>query len=440
MSNKLSAVIAPLVFSSLFISPNVLAQTPKALTYSQDRLIVKLKNADMSLQAESITSVKHLFMNNYVVYSSDIKNLYNDLKNNINVSEVNYDYHAGKREIEAPVAFEKLAKNLKEIGALFNDPGMSKLWAFKSASNNGMAVEDYYRNLGDTQLEDVVVAVVDTGVDYNHEDLKEIMWTNEGEIAGNGIDDDGNGYIDDVYGINTLVRDSEGRATGDVMDKHSHGTHVSGTIAAKHNNGIGVAGISNHAKIMAIRTVPNNGDETDVDVAESFIYAAKNGAKVINCSFGKSHNEGGNLVKETIDFIGREYGVLVVAAAGNESSNIDRTLVYPASYESENLLVVSASTSSGGLAYFSNYGIKNSDVVAPGSSIYSTTPGNRYSNMSGTSMASPNTAGVAAQILAMNPQLTPYELKAKIIETVTPVSKYSSKVVAGGLVNLSNSL
>src|SRR5690606_16546063 len=144
---------------------------------------------------------------------------------------------------------------------------------------------------------------------------------------------------------------------------------------------------------MAIRTVPNNGDETDIDVAESFLYAAKHGAKVINCSFGKANNEGGDLVKDTINHIGQEYGVLVVAAAGNSSQDIDRRLTYPASFDSETLMVVAATTSSGGMAYFSNYGRVNVDLAAPGSGIYSTTPGNRYGNMSGTSMASPNAAG-----------------------------------------------
>jgi subtilisin family serine protease len=224
-----------------------------------------------------------------------------------------------------------------------------------------------------------------------------------------------------------------------MMDTHGHGTHVSGTIGAKQNNGLGIAGVASNVQIMGLRTVPNSGDETDVDVAEAFLYAARNGAKIINCSFGKSHNEGGDLIKETIEYIGEEYGVLVVAAAGNSSQDIDRRLTYPASLDSENLLVV-ASHSKYGMSYFSNYGIKNVDVSAPGSSIYSTTPGNRYSSMSGTSMASPNTAGAAAEILSRSPSLSPVQIKNIMMSSVNKGSRFESKVASGGMVDLNSAL
>jgi len=410
------------------------------LKINNTRLIVKLKNENSSLANSSIKSVKTLFGGYQVIYSDNIEKLKSELSHNSLVESVNYDYFAGRSKIEVPESVETLEKNYTKAINGFNDPGVSKLWAFNSAERAGMNISDAYEAMGSQTGEEVIVAVVDTGVDYNHEDLKDIMWVNEGEIADNGIDDDGNGYIDDIHGINTLVRDSEGNATADMMDKHSHGTHVSGTIAAKQNNGTGIAGIAAHARIMGIRTVPNNGDETDVDVAESFLYAAKNGAKIINCSFGKGHNEGGMLVKETIDFIGKEYGVLVVAAAGNDSSNIDRYETWPASYDSESLLVIASTTKYGSLSGFSNYGVVGVDVAAPGSSIYSTTPGNRYGNMSGTSMATPNTVGVAAQILSLNPGLSPYQLKERLMERSTKVSKYSTKVGSSGLVNLLDSI
>ncbi|EQC47741.1 S8 family peptidase [Bacteriovorax sp. Seq25_V] len=410
------------------------------LKINNTRLIVKLKNENASLVSDSIRAVMPLFSGYQVIYSDNIEKLKAELESNNLVESVNFDYFAGRSKLEVPEFVEKLTPSFEKATNGFNDPGISRLWAFKSADRAGMNVSDAYEAMGSQTGEEVVVAVVDTGVDYNHEDLKEVMWVNAGEIPGNGIDDDENGYIDDVHGINTLVRDADGNATADIMDKHSHGTHVSGTIAAKQNNGLGIAGVAANARIMGIRTVPNSGDETDVDVAESFLYAAKNGAKIINCSFGKSHNEGGMLVKETIDYIGREYGVLVVAAAGNESSNIDRYKTWPASYESENLLVVASTTKYGSMSGFSNYGVTNVDVAAPGSSIYSTTPGNRYGNMSGTSMATPNTVGVAAQILSLNPGMSPYELKARIMENSTTVSKYSNKVGSSGLVNLLDSM
>jgi len=303
-----------------------------------------------------------------------------------------------------------------------------------------MSVNRAYREVINGQESKVIVAVVDTGVDYNHEDLKDVMWKNTAEIPGNNIDDDGNGYIDDVHGINTLKRDSNGNATGDMADTHSHGTHVSGIIGAKQNNSVGIAGVAGNVKIMDIRTVPNNGDELDVDVVESFLYAAKNGAKIINCSFGKAHNEGGLAVSETIKHIGETYGVLVIAASGNSSQDIDRRLTYPASFENEHLMVIASTSKRGGMSYFSNYGKKNVDLAAPGSSIYSTTPGNRYSSMSGTSIASPASAGIAAEVLSQNPQLRPLELKELLMNSTTKVGRFSSKLVTGGRVDLYSAL
>ncbi len=406
---------------------------------NKNRIVVKIKEG-MSLPDSSlIKSKKHFFNNTYVLYTSDVQALKTELESHPAIKSTQFDYFSGRKSLPSPTETVSLKRSEAKNG-MFNDPAISRLYAFKGATSNGMEVISAYEAFGRKGDSEVIVAVVDTGVDYNHEDLKDIMWVNKDEIPGNGIDDDNNGYVDDIYGINTLVRDADGNATSDMMDKHSHGTHVSGTIGATQNNGIGIAGVASNVKIMGIRTVPNSGDETDVDVAEAFLYAAKMGAKVINCSFGKKHNEGGLLVQETIEYIGNEYGVLVVAAAGNDSSNNDRSPKYPASFNNDNLLVVASSTKYGSLSYFSNYGIKTVDIAAPGSGVYSTTPGNRYSNMSGTSMASPNTAGVAAEVLSRNPELSPVELKQKLIDTVTKKSRYQSRVVSGGLVNLKAAL
>lgn len=407
---------------------------------SDGRLIVKMHDNTSAPTLESAKRVQHLFGNYYVVYSSDLELARKELAKLEDVARVDNNTSAGVRKLPEAKNVEMLPMVFGKSNEGFNDPGLSRLWAFRDASRSGMSVSAAYDTFGQSNGEKVIVAVVDTGVDYNHEDLKDVMWKNSGEIAGNGIDDDNNGYIDDVYGINTLVRDSSGRATGDPMDAHSHGTHVSGSIGAKQNNGLGVAGVASNVQIMAIRTVPNNGDETDIDVAESFLYAAKNGAKIINCSFGKAVNEGGDLVKDTINYIGAEYGVLVVAAAGNSSADIDRRLTYPASFDSETLMVVASTTSSGGLSGFSNYGARNVDLAAPGSGIYSTTPRNRYGNMSGTSMASPNAAGVAAEVLSRHPELSPVQLKQILMDNVTRVSRYETRMVAGGQINLLQTL
>ncbi|MDC1174569.1 S8 family peptidase [Bacteriovoracaceae bacterium] len=413
---------------SLLLSGSLYAQSPK-------KIIAKFKEGVNPASLKIDGKVKNLFSNVYVITSERTEELKNELKAVTVFIEDNYKTQ--KRKLELP---EPMDKSISENqSANFNDPYASKVWSFKNATSHGVSVEKAYTSYPSNTKAEIIVAVVDTGVDYNHEDLKNVMWVNKGEIAGNGIDDDGNGYIDDIHGIDTLDRDADGNATGDMMDTHSHGTHVSGTIGAQQNNGTGIAGIASNVKIMGIRTVPNSGDETDVDVVESFIYAAKNGAKVINCSFGKDRNEGGMAVKEAMDFIGKEYGTLVVAAAGNSSRDIDSRPTWPASYESENLLVVASTTSRGSMSYFSNYGTKSVDVAASGSSVYSTTPRNRYGSMSGTSMASPTTAGVAAEILSHFPELSPTELKAVLMNNTTQ-SRNFSRTASGGRVDLYNAL
>ncbi|WP_372368010.1 S8 family peptidase [Candidatus Uabimicrobium sp. HlEnr_7] len=404
--------------------------------YSTNRLIVKLQPQKEMPKSELIKNVHHLFLQTYVVYTSDLHALEDVLQKSENVNSIERDFHSERKDLARNVTTIRES----EVASPFNDPRVGSLWSFADAGENGISVNKVYQEKSTKPQSEIIVAVVDTGVDVNHEDLRNVVWNNPGEIAGNGIDDDQNGYIDDINGINTLVRDKDGKATVDVSDTHSHGTHVSGTIAAQQNNSTGVAGIASKVKIMAIRTVPNASDEKDVDVVEAFMYAAKNGAKIINCSFGKAHNEGGNVVAEAIDFIGKEYGVLVVAAAGNSSQNIDIRPTYPASFTSENLLVVASTTSRGAMSYFSNYGKKGVDIAAPGSSIFSTVPRNRYSSMSGTSMASPTVAGVAAEVLANNPSLDPVALKSILMNSVTKVSAFSSKVVSGGRIDLKKAL
>jgi subtilisin family serine protease len=330
-----------------------------------------------------------------------------------------------------------------DFTASFNDPDASKLWAFQA--KNGLDVIGAYDALPSASPKQVIVAVVDTGVDHNHEDLKDIMWSNEKEIKGNGIDDDNNGYIDDIHGINVLERDEQGRATMNTMASHWHGTHVSGTIAAEQNNGIGIAGVANNVKIMAIRTVPDDSDELDSNIVEAYLYAAKMGARIINCSFGKAVNEGGMVVRDTINQIAKK-NVLVVISAGNDSMgpmswhDIDTSPKYPASFDSANTLVIASTTSAGDLSSFSNVGARGVDVASPGSNIYSTINGNKYSMASGTSMAAPNASGVAAMVLGHFPNLKTASLKKVLMDSVTKVPAFKGKMVTEGRLNLKAAL
>ncbi|NES99516.1 MAG: S8 family serine peptidase [Sphaerospermopsis sp. SIO1G1] len=254
--------------------------------------------------------------------------------------------------------------------------------------------------------EGVIVAVLDTGVDYNHNDLNSNIWINTKEIAGNGIDDDGNGFIDDIRGWNF---DSN---NNNVLDDNGHGTHVSGTIAAK-NDGNGVTGIAYNSQIMAIKVLDESGSGSYLSIANGIRYAVDNGANVINLSLGG--NNGNSTLKSAIEYANNN-NVIVVMAAGNEGASQPS---YPARYADNFGLAVGAVNQNTQLTDFSNRAgsqeIKY--VTAPGDDIYSTIPDNKYANYSGTSMATPHVAGVAALMLSANPNLTATQVRDIIINT-----------------------
>src|SRR6185369_5814767 len=209
----------------------------------------------------------------------------------------------------------------------------------------------------------VKVAVIDSGVDYNHPDLAANVWTNPGEIAGNGVDDDHNGFIDDTRGWDFVNNDNN------PMDDNGHGTHVAGTIAARGNNGIGVAGVAWTAQIIPLKTQNTQGNGFTSDAVKAINYAAHVGAKVINASFG------GSAADPAEDSAIAAANLLVVAAAGNNGSNNDVTPFYPASFNRSNIISVANTTQSDTLNYDSNYGTVSVDLAAPGYAILSTVPG-----------------------------------------------------------------
>ncbi|MEO1430889.1 MAG: S8 family peptidase [Cyanobacteria bacterium J06632_19] len=238
----------------------------------------------------------------------------------------------------------------------------------------------------------VVVAVLDTGVDYNHDDLKNNIWTNSGEIENNGKDDDGNGYIDDFYGWNFSADNNS------TMDVDGHGTHVSGTIAGE-KNGFGVTGIAYDAQIMPVKVLGDSGSGTNSSVADGIYYAVDNGADIINLSLGGSFPSFD--VSEAIEYASKE-GVTVVMAAGNNGGDMP---LYPARYADEYGIAVGAIDEDKNMASFSNQSGSEelAYVTAPGVDIYSTLPDNKYDSYSGTSMATPHVAGVVALMLSANP-------------------------------------
>jgi subtilisin family serine protease len=274
-----------------------------------------------------------------------------------------------------------------------------------------------------------IVAVIDDGTNYSHPDLAPNIWTNTGEFPGNGIDDDGNGYVDDIHGWDFYDYDADPNTPG------FHGTHTAGTIGAVGNNGTGVTGVVWRARIIPLRFIGPDGGYIS-DAISALQYATRKGAKLSNNSWG-----GGGYSQSMHDALNaaRAQGHLFVAAAGNGGSdyigdNNDSYPFYPASYTLDNVVSVAAVSSSGALASFSNYGSTSVDIAAPGVDIYSTS-GTGYGWSSGTSMAAPHVTGVAALVWGRNPTWTYAQVRSRLLSTTRPLPSLSGRVATAGMVN-----
>ena len=327
-----------------------------------------------------------------------------------------------------------------------NDPESSKLWGLNNQGQviNGVAGTpdadiDLPEALAHATIQtQVVVGIVDTGIDYNHPDLRDNMWKNPGEIAGNNRDDDGNGFIDDVYGFNFVNN------TGNPMDDDEHGTHVAGTIAASLNNSQGVAGIaSGAAKLMAIKFLDANGSGTYANAIRALNYATMMSSRGVNLKVLNNSWGGYGTVPALEDAVNatNAAGMLFVASAGNESNDNDGEFkAIPASYASSNIISVAATNNLDELASFSNYGATTVDLAAPGVGILSTTPGNRYQSFNGTSMAAPHVAGALALAWACHPDKTSTEIQDALFGSVDALDSLDGAVATGGRLNVNNLL
>jgi subtilisin family serine protease len=327
------------------------------------------------------------------------------------------------------------------VSIIPNDPNFNQLWFLHNWRQTGGtpdadmdAPEAWTFTTGST---DIIVAVIDTGVDYNHEDLYPNMWTNPYEIPGNGIDDDNNGYVDDIYGINAI------NGSGNPMDDNDHGTHVAGIIGAVGNNGKGVVGVSWKVKIIACKFLSSSGPGTIADAIEclQYILNLKNrgiDVKLTNNSWG-FYEFFSHALSDAIS-AHHEAGILFVAAAGNDNNNNDVYPAYPASFTHPNIIAVAATDHNDQLAVFSNYGVESVDVAAGGVYILSTIRSNGYDLLSGTSMATPYVSGLAALIWAKNPCLNHLQVKDIILNNVDPIPALNGKVLTGGRINAHKSL
>jgi subtilisin family serine protease len=262
----------------------------------------------------------------------------------------------------------------------------------------------------------VVVAVVDSGTRIDHPDLAKNIWTNFGEVPRNGKDDDGNGYVDDVHGVDLTTR----RKIQNLSDGAGHGTHVAGTIAAA-QNGRGVVGVAPEARIMTVKVLDANGAGNMGAVADGISYAAANGARIINLSLGGPTRD--KWLQAAVKTAAAA-NVLIIASAGNEGISIDKRPFYPASFPSSNVIGVAATAPNSGrqMPDFSNYGKLTIPIAAPGEEVLSTSKTGGYEYKSGTSMAAPHATGVAALMAAVRPDASAAELRAMMLQAATRTS------------------
>ena len=384
-------------------------------------------------------------------FSNNAYNRMNDLPRRLSINETHEVLLLTmKEDIEVSEAREILS-NLEGVqtvepnyiyyaDAIPNDQRFKDTWAFQNigqkegtigADISALTAWDISR--GST---DVVVGIIDSGVDYNHPDLQKNMWINPNEIPGNGIDDDNNGFVDDIHGANTESN------TGDPMDESDHGTHVAGTIGAVGNNGIGVAGVAWQTKMVACRFLNQSGEGTTADAIKCLEYMirlkkAGTNIRVINNSWG------GGAYSEALQMAIREAqeeGIMFVAAAGNDDIDNDKLPHYPSSYDIDNIISVAATDRFDQLSDFSNYGLSTVDIAAPGSDILSTIPEGGYTYFNGTSMATPHITGAIALILSEAPDATLKEIKDLILEYSDPLDSLQGKILSGKRLNFGNVL
>eukprot|EP00820_Chromera_velia_P006893 Cvel_19350.t1-p1 / transcript=Cvel_19350.t1 / gene=Cvel_19350 / organism=Chromera_velia_CCMP2878 / gene_product=Fibulin-1, putative / transcript_product=Fibulin-1, putative / location=Cvel_scaffold1661:37338-41065(+) / protein_length=822 / sequence_SO=supercontig / SO=protein_coding / is_pseudo=false len=304
-----------------------------------------------------------------------------------------------------------------------NDPEFSRQWFLNDQTKRASGGEFFdVEAISAWQIykpkQNVVVAVIDSGLDVNHPDMRSNLWRNTREIEGNGRDDDGNGYVDDVYGYD-FTQDS-----GAMKDGRGHGTHVAGTIAAVPNNGQGVSGVCPNCKIMALRFLDDKGEGTWSGAIKSLEYAIAMNVQVSCNSYG-SYSPNTALIT-AVERASRK-GMLFVAAAGNDGRDNDLMPKMPGGLDLPNVLAVAAIDRNGFMAHFSNYGRKLTAVAAPGVDIYAPRPSNQYGSDSGTSMAAPVVAGIAGMLLGMDPSLTTIQVKDIIVQSAIPQSNLRVK-------------
>jgi hypothetical protein len=321
--------------------------------------------------------------------------------------------------------FNNSAQGTSQVYVTGNNIGLSQIYQQKSSGYTG--------NLNSRPI----IAVIDTGLDVNHYVFQNThaVWTNPGEIASNGIDDDGNGYIDDVHGWNFVAN------SGTMLDDDGHGTHVSGIILSVDQDIFSGSLVTSKIQIMPLKFLDSTGSGSTANAIKAIYYAVQNGASVLNNSWGGSSYS--TALNEAIAY-SYNAGATFVAAAGNGNNGVgydtDSSPMYPASYDVPNIVSVAAITDSDGLASFSNYGTGSVHLGSPGVYILSTLPGNTFGEMSGTSMATPFVAGTAIQMKVYSPDMLGHQVRSLLLNQTTQVSGLTNKVASQGKLNTVNAI
>jgi subtilisin family serine protease len=335
---------------------------------------------------------------------------------------------------------------------LLNDPSDfrywdNSLWALRNTGNYGgtPGADIKAAQAWDLQTSaaNIIVAVTDTGARLTHEDLAANLWTNPGESgrnflgldrSTNGLDDDHDGYVDDVHGINAIV------GTGLPLDDYGHGSHVSGTLGAVGNNSVGVVGIAWRVQLMECKFIDSSGQGSISDAITCLDYARSKGAKIVNASWG-GYTFTSTALYDAINSL-RSAGILFIAACGNDNNDNDARPLYPASYNLDNIIAVAATDRTDAKAWFSNYGAHTVQLGAPGQAIFSCWNGtdNDYRSYDGTSMAAPQVSGACALVWAHYPNDSYLQIKNRILSSTDPLPTLVGNTVTGGRLNLYKAL